>query len=170
MSITSARPAPSSKCARALPVAQQRFLFAAQDPNLDTGQRLRATREFQAVGRVAHCARRHDFNARGAELARKHHHALQRFQRAVDRCLAQRATSIEAFAKPRHGLHFVEHADLTRLRHVGDDLADRVGADVDRRDALVAGRGVAKRGRERTGSHPNKLRPAIDIDRSRTNS
>ena len=45
------------------------------------------------------------------------------------------------FAEPWHGLHFVDNADLSGVRHVRDDLPHRIRADVDGGDALIGEEG-----------------------------
>ena len=106
-----------------------------------------AAQEDGAVGGAAHGGGGHGFNALAADLLGQRRHSAQRLERQAHRLLAEFARLDQSGLQARCGLHLVDHPDASGGRDVGHDLADRVGADVDGRDALVAlGARSARRG------------------------
>ena len=133
MSITTARPTPRSKCASALRKPRRASSSPVEHAHLACrSRRLHAVEEAAAVGRLAHGARRHGFDARGAELPGQRRHAVAGLRARGAWIVAQACRCCRRPA-PSRGAAFI--SSTTRMPpsgdDVGDDLPDGVGADVD---------------------------------------
>ena len=122
--------------------AEERLVAPFEHPELELRRLAHHLGELARVGRVANGAGGHGLDARGAELAGERRHANDGLGSALHRRLRQLAAGVHAGAEPRSRLHLIDDPDVAVGRHVGDDRADRVGADVDRGDAIEPCGGV----------------------------
>ena len=89
------------------------------------------------IGRVAHRARCDDFVRLRAELSASAAILRARCDRVSLASSLSPPVSLNSRAESRRGFHLVDDADGAVRRDIGDDLADRIRADVDRRDARL---------------------------------
>ena len=118
-------------------IAEQRFFLAAQDAHGSSGERFHFPGKVCTVGGIADSAGGDDLDAGRAQLVGEHDHAMHRSHGRINGGGRQRAGCFETLTQPRHRFHLVDHADLTGGRHICHNLADGVGADVDRGDPDV---------------------------------
>src|SRR5207237_975060 len=126
------------------PKGETGFVVAVENFYFQSGFLAYEREELVAISSVANCARRDDFGALDAQLIGKRCHSAEHSQRVLNCDLAQRAALIESGAQPWGRLHFVDDANYSRRRNVGDRLSNRVRADVDRGHAnlrIAPGRG-----------------------------
>jgi hypothetical protein len=122
-------------------VREPRLVLPVDDTDRETGLLADARDELLRVPRVAHRARRHGLDPRGTELPGEGGHARDGLGGALHRLGAEETRAFEIGAEPRRLLHLVHDGDRTVRRDVRNDLADGVGADVDRGDAARLGGG-----------------------------
>ena len=114
--------------------AQASFFVAVEHPNVEARLRVHAMDESRAVRGVAHGARGDGFDSLSPELSREGRHAHDVFDRAVHRRFVENPGVDETGREPRRSLHFIDDLDATSGRDIGNDLANRIRSDVDRRD------------------------------------
>jgi len=110
------------------------FFVAVEHPNVEARLRVHAMDESRAVRGVAHGARGDGFDSLSPELSREGRHADDVFDRAVHRRFVENPGVDETGREPRRSLHFIDDLDATSGRDIGNDLANRIRSDVDRRD------------------------------------
>jgi len=127
--------------------AQPGFILSVEHADLESGLLPHAREESGSILRVAHRARGDCLDALGAKLLRECRHPRDGFDGALDRAVAEYAGGIDVGAEPGRGLHFIDDGNRAIGRDVGDDLAHRVGADVDGGDARAGCRALLARRR-----------------------
>ena len=80
----------------------------------------------------------------GVKLLGEARHAAQCEDGLVHVRLTEHPRLAQPMAEPRRRLHFIDDPDLPARRDIGDQLTDRVRADIDRGDALADRRGVTR--------------------------
>src|SRR5205814_8859865 len=115
--------------------AQRRLVFSIDDFYSQSGFLSREIEKTLAVRCAADRARRDHLRAFCAELFRKRSHAAECRERVLNRDFTEAAGLLDTCAESRRGFHFIDDADASVGRDIGDYLTNRVGPDVDRGDA-----------------------------------
>ena len=140
--------------------AESRLFVAVEHAHLEPRGARDLGEESARVARFAYGARRHRVDANRAELTRERRHAVERFERGVNR--QRRQLAVGARPAARRGAAFISSTTWIDAfgRDVGDDLPNRVRADVDRGDAPMSRRDRSSRSHYREPAEESWTRGA----------
>jgi len=115
--------------------AQRGLIFSVDDFYSQSGFFSYEVQKTLAVRGAADRTRRDHLRAFGAQLFRKGSHAAEYCERVLNCDFTQAAGFLDTCAESRRGFHFIDDADASVGRDIGDYLTNRIGSDVDRGDA-----------------------------------
>ena len=113
------------------------LLFSADDPCLHPERLLHVCGHLGATVGIAHRARPHDGDLVDPRVAQPCRVDVEAGVGARDGLGGERARLVDPLPEPCDGRLLVDRHELSALACLGDEKQDRVGADVDRRDAHV---------------------------------
>src|SRR6266498_814035 len=129
--------------------AEASFVVAAYHLYTQAGFRFYELQKSSPIRCFAHGTGGDRLDTLGTKLSRECGHPVERRYGGQHRGCRQLSRSLDSLAESWRSLHFIDDADVSAGRDVGDDLTDRVGPDVDRRNSNVffrrAGLGAAGR-------------------------
>ena len=120
------------------PEAEPRFVVAVEHDDIHPGLELYLCEPFGGVRCLPHRARGDHPCAPRAKLLRERFHSAERFDGRISCFAAQLACLVDARAKAGRRFHFIDDADCSARRNVGDYLPNRVASDVDRGDSDIS--------------------------------
>jgi hypothetical protein len=118
--------------------AEPCLVLTVEDDNIESRRKLHLCEPLARVRGIPNCACRYRTRSTGAKLSCKRLHSAECGDCSFACLATELACLLDAGTEARRGFHFIDNSYLARWRNIGDDLADRIAPNIDRRDADVS--------------------------------